>query len=62
MDAEGAADAGMDPKRLEKLSRLAAYQDAVRRLESAADAAAMYIIIETDLPDYDDAVVVEGRK
>jgi hypothetical protein len=62
MDADGAADAEMDRIRLKELSRLAAYQDAVRRLHAAADAAATHISIETDLQDYDDAVVVECRR
>jgi predicted transcriptional regulator len=59
---EAAADADTGPKRLKELSRLVMYQDAMRRLSEAADAAAVHISIETDPQDYDDAVVVERRR
>src|SRR5271156_4206735 len=59
---EAAADADTGPKRLKELSRLGMYQDAIRRLGEAADAATMHIRIETDPQDYDDAVVVERRR
>jgi predicted transcriptional regulator len=59
---EAAADADKGPKRLRELSRLVMYQDAMRRLAEAADAAAVHIRIETDPQDYDDAVVVERRR
>jgi division protein CdvB (Snf7/Vps24/ESCRT-III family) len=59
---EAAADADKGRKRLEELSRRMMYQDAMRRLDEAADAAAMHIVVEPEPHDYDDAVVVERRQ
>jgi hypothetical protein len=59
---EAASDTDTGAKRLKELSRLVLYQDAIRRLGEAANAAAMHISIETDPQDYDDAVVVERRR
>src|SRR5271156_2561732 len=58
---EAAADADNGRKRLEELSRRMMYQDAMRRLDETAEAAAGYVRIEPDPQDYDDAVVVERR-
>jgi predicted transcriptional regulator len=57
-----AADADNGRKHLKELSRSILHQDAMRRLDEAAGAAAMHMSIERDPKDYDDAVVVERHR
>jgi hypothetical protein len=57
-----AADEDKGRKRLKELSRCIMYQAAMRRLDEAADAAAMHMSIELDPQDYDDAVAVEPSR
>jgi hypothetical protein len=56
---DAAADAETGPRRLKELARILMYQDAMRRLDEAANAAAGHMTIAPDPQDYDDAVVVE---
>jgi predicted transcriptional regulator len=56
---DAAADAETGRRRLKELARILMYQDAMRRLNEAANAAAEHMTIEPDPQDYDDAVVVE---
>ena len=58
---DAAADADTGRKRLKELSRSVMYQDAMRRLDEAANASVMHMSVEPDSQDYDDAVVV-GRR
>jgi predicted transcriptional regulator len=57
-----AADADNGRQRLKELSRSVTHQDAMRRLDEAADAAAMHMRSEPYPEDYDDAVVLERRR
>ncbi len=61
MLVEAAADADDGRKRLRELSRIVLYQDAMRRLDEAAETAAGNMKVEPASEDYDDAVVAEGR-
>ena len=57
-------DAASDPdgrKRLKEMARGLMYQDAIRRLDRAMEAASEHIEIDPDPDDYDDAVVVDRR-
>ena len=58
---DAAADAETGRRRLKELARILMYQDAMRRLDESANAAAGHMTIEPDPQDYDDAVVVERR-
>ena len=56
-------DAAGDPedgrRRLKEMARSMMYQDAMRRLDRALEAASEHIRIDPDPEDYDDAVIVE---
>jgi len=58
---DAAADAETGRRRLKELARILMYQDAMRRLDESANAAAGHMTIAPDPQDYDDAVVVERR-
>jgi hypothetical protein len=51
------AYSGQDRQRVKELTRQARYQEAMRRLDQAVEAAAGHIKVESDPHDYDDAVV-----
>jgi ABC-type phosphate transport system ATPase subunit len=56
---DAAADADTGRRRLKELARILMYQDAMRRLDEAANGAAGHMTVEPNPQDYDDAVVVE---
>jgi ABC-type phosphate transport system ATPase subunit len=57
---EATADSEQGRQRIKDLARHVMYQDAMRRLDEAAGAAAKHMKLESDPHDYDDAVV-EGH-